>query len=116
MSKTHDYVALADWAEQLDPDTVTAGQITRGAAAAAEGRRALQQAGGDSAEVRHALGGRPRIDPDAPSGEHAPIRRVRVAQAMSDRLDALAAAQHRNASEVIRDALTEYLDRHRTPA
>jgi Arc/MetJ-type ribon-helix-helix transcriptional regulator len=37
---------------------------------------------------------------------------VRLAQQMSEQLDRLARAQGRNASDVIRDALTSYLTIH----
>lgn len=97
-----DYRLVADWAEhemQLMPTSSTA---LRGAAAAEHGRAALERASG----------GRPSIDPRAEPGKHARKRQVRLPADVDQRLAALAAAQKRSASEVMRDALTEYLSSH----
>ena len=94
-----DYQAAADWAEHdmtLKPASTTA---LRSAAAAAHGRAALERA----------LGGRPSIDPNAKPGQHSRTRQVRLPADINDRLDQTAAAQHRRASDVMRDALAEYL-------
>lgn len=97
-----DYQAAADWAERemrLRPDSPTA---RRGASAAQHGSEALARA----------LGGRPSIDPTAGPGEHARKRQVRLPADVDRQLDALASAQHRSASAVLRDALTDYLRAH----
>ncbi|WP_158550726.1 ribbon-helix-helix protein, CopG family [Geodermatophilus sp. TF02-6] len=102
MATEKDYQAAADWAEhqmQLRPDSITA---RRGAAAAQHGREALARA----------LGGRPSIDPTAEPGEHARVRQVRLPGDLDRQLAAVAAAQHRSASAVMRDALADYLRAH----
>ena len=106
MNSEKDYQAAADWAEHdidwaehdmtLKPASTTA---LRSAAAAAHGRAALERA----------LGGRPSIDPNAKPGQHSRTRQVRLPADINDRLDQTAAAQHRRASDVMRDALAEYL-------
>lgn len=101
MSKRKDYQAAADWAENdmtLKPTSATA---LRGEAAAAHGRR----------ELERAMGGRPSIDPDAGPGEHARVRQVRIPADVNRRLERVAGSQHRRASDVMRDALAEYLTR-----
>lgn len=98
-----DYEAAAEWAEhqmQLEPGSPTA---LRGARATEHGRAALERA----------LGGRPSIDPAAKPGQHARKRQVRLPADIDDQLEALASAQHRTPSAVLRDALAEYLSSHR---
>lgn len=102
MPTERDYQAAADWAEhemQLQPDSATA---RRGVAAAKHGGEALARA----------LGGRPSIDPAAKPGEHARTRQVRLPSELDQQLAAVAAAQHRSASAVMRDALNDYLRVH----
>lgn len=70
----------------------------RGDDAAAHGRRELQRA----------MGGRPSIDPDAARGKHARVRQVRLAADVNRRLERVVGAQHRRASDIMRDALAEY--------
>lgn len=97
-----DYTAAAEWAErdmQLKDRSTTA---LRGAAAAQHGREALERA----------LGGRPSIDPAARPGHHARKRQVRLPAEIDRQLAALATAQHRSASAVMRDALSDYLHTH----
>ncbi len=106
---------LAEWAEHemiLNPDSKTA---LHGAAAAAKGRALLEAALGGPEEVERAinLGGRPSIDPQAQPGEHSRTRQVRLAAHMSSQLDALAAAQHRRPSDLLRDAVAQYVQMHR---
>jgi len=59
------------------------------------------------------LRGRPSIDPAAGPGEHSKVRQVRLPAAANQQLDALAAAEGRTASDILRDALTDYLSTHR---
>ncbi len=97
-----DYKAAAEWAEDdmvLPMNSTTA---LHGAAAAQHGRDALERA----------LGGRPALDPAAVPGQHARKRQVRLPADVDRHLDALALAQHRSASAVLRDALNDYLHRH----
>jgi hypothetical protein len=103
MSSTKkDYQRAADWAEDemaLKPGSTTA---LRGEDAAAFGRDLLERA----------TGGRPSIDPKARAGQHSPVRQVRLPAEVNEQLAALAAAQHRRPSDVIRAALADYLATH----
>jgi hypothetical protein len=97
-----DYENASDWAERdmtLKPASTTA---LSGDTAAEFGRDLLERS----------TGGRPSIDPKARPGEHSPVRQVRLPAEVNDQLAALAQAQHRRPSDVIRAALTEYLAAH----
>lgn len=97
-----DYAQAAEWAEDdmaLKPASTTA---LRGPAAAAHGRELLERA----------TGGRPPLDPAAAPGQHSPVRQVRLPADLNDQLTAVAAAEHRRPSDVIRSALAEYLAGH----
>ena len=97
-----DYDAAADWAEtdmKLPKNSTTA---RRGDQAAAYGKAVLERA----------LGGRPSIDPDAAPGQHSKVRQVRLSQAVNDQLEAVAHRQQRRTSDVMREALAEYLSTH----
>jgi hypothetical protein len=98
------YDALADWAEH--DMTVAPGDATirRGAAAAEFGREMLERAGV----------GRTRLDPTEVVAGRSPRRQVRLPQALSDGVDQLAAAQGRAASEVMREAISDYLARNQS--
>ena len=101
-----DYQAAADWAEHemtLKPNSKTA---LRGAEALAFGRDLIERA----------TAGRPSIDPDAAPGQHARVRQVRLPAEVDRRLEELAGTQHRRPSDVMRDALAEYLARAERPA
>lgn len=94
-----DYLQAADWAENdmaLKPESRTA---LRGPAAAEHGRALLERA----------TGGRPPLDPNAAPGQHSPVRQVRLPADLNEQLDAVAAAEHRRPSDVIRSALADYL-------
>ncbi|HEX7353852.1 MAG TPA: hypothetical protein VF288_03355 [Mycobacteriales bacterium] len=96
------YQRAADWAETemtLKPDSTTA---LRSKDAAAFGRDLLERA----------TGGRPSIDPKARAGQHSPVRQVRLPVEVNEQLAALAEAQHRRPSDVIRAALADYLAAH----
>jgi hypothetical protein len=97
-----DYDAAAEWAEHdmtLPKNSRTA---RRGAAAADFGRSVLERA----------QGGRPSIDPDAAPGHRSRVRQVRLSAAIDYQLDEVARWQHRRPSDVMRDALAEYLATH----
>lgn len=114
MRSEQEYQAAADWAEQeMDLSQATGGTVRRGAAAAAHGRQMLEQAAGGPAELEKLLRGRPSIDPAAGPGEHSRVRQVRLPAAQNQQLDALAASQGRRPSDIMRDALAEYLTIHR---
>jgi len=94
--------ALAEWAEHEISVTAPSRAVLRGTDAAAHGREALERA----------LGGRPSLDPNARPGQHSRTRQVRLPSEANAKLDAVAAAQHRKPSEVMRDALDEYFRNH----
>jgi len=56
--------------------------------------------------------GRPAADPNAQAGQHSPVRQVRLPAEVNERLAALAKAQHRRPSDVIRAALADHLAAH----
>lgn len=81
--------------------------------AAAEGRSLLEQCLGGPEGLARALGGRPSLTPAAPPGHRSPVRSLRLPRELSLQLDAQARREGRRPSDVIRDALVEYLDGHR---
>lgn len=104
MTTEKDYQQAAEWAERdmtLKPASTTA---LRGAAAATHGRELLERA----------TGGRPSIDPKARQGQHSPVRQVRLPTDVNEQLAAVALAEHRSPSDVIRAALVDYLATHTT--
>jgi len=114
VSKTQEqYAAAAQWAEQMDPSTLQGAPTHRGEAAATFGRRMLEEALGGEEELAKVLPGRPSIDPQAGPGRHARIRHVRLAESIDTALDEIAHRQNRTASEVLRDAIAQYLAVHR---
>ena len=104
MSDKDRYDALADWAEHDRAIAAGDATILRGEAAAEFGRKMLERAGV----------GRPRLDPTEAVTGRSPRRQVRLPQALSDGVDQLAAAQGRAASEVMREAIADYLDRNQS--
>lgn len=66
--------------------------------------------------VERSHGGRPSIDPEAGPGEKSPVRQVRLPRALDADLVAFAQSRHRRPSEVMREALSEYLATHRAAA
>ena len=94
--------------QPLDPDrTLVDGDATD------SGRSLLEEYLGGPEGLERALGGRPSLTPSAPRGHRSPVRSLRLPRDLSLRLDAQAAAEGRRPSDVMRDALTEYLDGHR---
>ncbi|WP_433014517.1 ribbon-helix-helix domain-containing protein [Kribbella sp. CA-294648] len=98
-----DYDAVAEWAEHDMTLARDAEKGLCGQEAAAFGRELVERS----------QGGRPSIDPDAAPGEKSPIRQVRLPRALNADLDAFARNHHRNASDVLREALSEYLAAHK---
>jgi hypothetical protein len=93
---------MADWAENdMDFDPEAPG-VLYGAEAAAAGQAAIARA----------LGGRPSIDPAAGPGQHSRNRTVRLPAELEKQLLELAARQNRRPSDVMRDAVGEYLQSH----
>jgi hypothetical protein len=98
-----DYDSAAEWAEHdlsLPKNSRTA---LRGGAAAGFGRELIERS----------RGGRPSIDPDAGPGESSPVRQVRLPRTLDNDLVAFAEEHHRNLSEVMREAIIEYLTTHK---
>ncbi|MGV9868620.1 ribbon-helix-helix domain-containing protein [Rhodococcus koreensis] len=97
-----DFGRLAEWAERdmkLPENSATA---NRGQDAAAAGRELLDRVGA----------GRPSLgQADGVSGE-SPRRQVRLPRPLSERLDRFAENQHRKPSDVMREAVEEYLEAH----
>lgn len=91
------YNKLADWAEsderEIHPENGESGAVSQGA---------TQEL------LRHA-GGRPSVDPNAEPGSHAPRRQVRLPRTLSDRVDDLARRDNRSASDLMREAIAEYV-------
>lgn len=98
-----DYDAAAEWAEHHMTLPRRSKSARRGAAAAAFGRELVERS----------QGGRPSIDPEASPGEKSPVRQVRLPRALDADLMAYAESVHRKPSEVMREALIEYLTSHR---
>jgi hypothetical protein len=65
----------------------------------------------DPVEIRRRLGGRPRVGGVPGEGPSNQVR-VRVTTGTRRALEAIAVAQGRRLSEVSRDALDEYVERH----
>jgi len=101
--KNTDYDELAEWAEHdmtLPKDSATA---KRGDdAAAAAGKALLERVGA----------GRPSLAQDAGISGASPKRQVRLPQPVSNQLDELAQRQHRKPSELMREAVEEYIQKH----
>ncbi|MGL4173651.1 MAG: ribbon-helix-helix protein, CopG family [Actinomycetota bacterium] len=104
MSDKDRYAALADWAEHDMTIATDDATILRGKAAAEFGQKMLEQAGA----------GRPRLDPTEAVKGRSPRRQLRLPQALSDSVDQLATAQGRPASEVMREAISDYLTRNQS--
>ena len=76
-------------------------------------RAELESALGGSAGVARVLRGRPALKGKTHMpGEHAPKVTVRLTPHLDAALIELSARQHRNRSDVVRDALAEYAQRH----
>ncbi|WIY83002.1 CopG family transcriptional regulator [Propionimicrobium sp. PCR01-08-3] len=73
------------------------------------GRRLTTERANELAEHAERRSGRPSL---SGGRRHSPALNLRVSQTDRDRLDEVAAAQGRRASDVARDALREYLERH----
>ena len=91
------YDKLADWAESDDRE-IHPEKGESGAASQTATRELLRRAGG-----------RPSVDPHAEPGAHAPRRQVRLPRELSDRVDALAKQEKCSASDVMREAISQYV-------
>lgn len=73
------------------------------------GQRLTEQRAADLAEQAERRGGRPSL---TGPGAHSPVLTLRVSQATKDELRALSVELGRRQSDLIREALDEYLTRH----
>ncbi len=101
----------SDWAEGLASFSPEA-TLQSGAAAAAAGRSLLEAALGGSENVARAIRGRRPLGGARAPGYRSPLRSFRLPEAMDATLTTLSEAQQRKQSDVIRDALAEYFERH----
>jgi hypothetical protein len=94
-----DYDAAAEWAEHDMTLPKNSKSALQGEDAAAFGRELVERS----------RGGRPSIDPQAGPGETSPVRQVRLPRSIDNDLVAFAEQNHRKLSEVMREAIVEYL-------
>lgn len=102
----------ASLAYEQSPALVDPEHALVGEAAAASGRRMLEDVLGGPSALERALGGRPPLTPRAPKGHRSPVRSLRLPEELSKRLDERAEKEGRRPSDVLRDALTGYLAGH----
>lgn len=95
------------------PAPIDSASTVLGRSAAESGRAMLEGVLGGPSAVERALGGRPPLSPDAPRGHRSPVRSLRLPVELSRRLDEVAESEGRRASDIMRDALTEYLSGRR---
>lgn len=110
MTKKHD--ALSAWAESDTPTIRPEAAVLRGDAASKAARDLLAAAAEDPADAAAVAraAGRPALDPTTPG--KSPVWQLRAPQDLDARVRALASAQGRSVSAVLRDAASEYLTRH----
>jgi hypothetical protein len=101
----------SEWAEGLASFAPEA-TLQSGPAAAADGRALLEAALGGSENVARATRGRRPLGGVRAPGYRSPLRSFRLSDAMDVTLTSVSEAQHRKQSDVIRDALAEYFERH----
>ena len=98
---------LSEWAESDAPlEGMKDATIVRGEGDT-PGRALLAAALGSEEAVDRAIG-RPSLNRRRPAGE-SPVRHIRLSAELDAALTARASAEHRNASEVMREALAAYL-------
>jgi len=99
--------------EETSTGALLPGDSAHGADAAEIGAQLLLDALGSEAAVSKAIG-RPKLGGAAPDGEHSPTIHVRLPRDRKDRLEQLRIVQRRKyAADLVRDAIDEYLDRHK---
>ena len=106
--------SLDKWAEDL---TVfgTEARLTSGADATASGRAMLANPLGGPEGVKRAVRGRPALPSMTASharGYKSPQRTFRLPHDLDEKLTSLSAKQGRRQSDVVRDALAEYIERN----
>ena len=98
--------------EEASGGQSTEGVSAHGDDAAAIGRQLLLEAMGSAEAVTRAVGRKP-LDGGPRTGKAATSINLRVGDARKSRLEALREKQHRkNTSDLVRDAIDEYLERH----
>ena len=106
--------SLDKWAEHLTAFGTEA-RLTSGADAAASGRAMLEKALGGPEGVERAVRGRPvlssRTAPHA-RGYRSPQRTFRLPHDLDEKLTLLSAKQGHRQSDVVRDALAQYIERN----
>lgn len=105
--------ALSAWAES-DGFTIPDSAQVEWSSPDDEAGRSLVESivGADELEQIVPRGGRPSLGGQAGTGP-SPKRQVRLPRDLDDRLVARAADEHRDLSEIMRDAIAEYLTPHR---
>jgi len=98
----------SEWMESADFDIPDHAKVTQGEEAAASGRAALIAALGSEEAVQEAILGRPSLSGTIGTGP-SPKRQVRLPIDLDQALTERAERDHRNASDIIRDALDAYL-------
>ena len=106
-----DYDELARRAEAGEL-TVKPGTARRGPAATEAAAAALLETTGTTSleDATRVAVGRPSLSHEGQG--RSPVVRARVPQALKERVQQLAAAQHRKESEIVRDALAAYVQTH----
>jgi hypothetical protein len=100
------YARLADWAENADD--IPEGAEVVDAEATQAGRALMEELLGSPEAVERAMG-RPTVDGTMAAGK-SPIVQVRISRELKGKLKARADAEHRNTSDLVRDALVAYLE------
>ncbi|KFD43961.1 MULTISPECIES: ribbon-helix-helix domain-containing protein [Cellulosimicrobium] len=106
------YDDLAAWAESDAPTIRPGAVVRRGTTASRDAVRALLDDAAEGARdvaLVERSAGRPSLD--ATPGE-SPMWKVRAPKQLDDQVRAVAAAEGRSVSEVLRAAASEYLNRH----
>lgn len=73
------------------------------------GERLTESRAGEIADRLERRSGRPSL---SSHGAHSPVLNLRVSQTTKDQLQSLARSSGRRQSDIVREALAEYLDRH----
>ena len=108
MSKRDERAEWAEDVEYIGPDA----RLISGDEAAAKGRSILEAALGRPAEVERALCGRPTLAGPKVRGYQSPKRIFRLTEQLDEQLTSFVTKKKLPQSEVMRDALAEYFERH----
>lgn len=104
--------AMSAWAESDEFDIPDTAEVRESDHSEEAGRPLLEAAMGKEAlDEAIGRGGRPGLDGTAGNGP-SPKRQVRLTRDLDARLTEFVTVVHRDRSEVMREALGEYLERH----